>query len=105
MDFIVAVGKTAARQSEAEICVRAEAVDEAKFGIHIDRRDGQPQREVRAEKIRLVVIIKGVARQRHVTLKRLVVTELDQIAPGRINLRGSEERNEQPEAQQPLSKV
>ena len=51
-----------------------------RFGIQINRRDRQPQRQVRAQKIRLVVIIKRVAGQRRVTFKRLVVAELDQVA-------------------------
>ena len=92
VDFIVAVGKTAAGQPEAKIRARPDAIDETQLGIHINRRDGQPQREVRAQKIRLVVIIKSVARDRHMALKRLIVAELDQVAPGRINLRRSEQR-------------
>ena len=69
-DFVVAVGKPAAGQPEGKIRVRPKAVDEAEFGIQIHRRDRQPQREIGAQKIRLVVVIKGVAGKRRVAFER-----------------------------------
>ena len=59
MNFIVAVGKSAARQADGKIRLRPQPVHEAEFGIKIHRRERQPQRQVRAQKIRLVVIIKA----------------------------------------------
>ena len=87
VNFIVIVPKTAAGQADAQIRVRPQRADEAQFRIQINRRERQPQRQVRPQKIRLVVIIKSVGGQRLVPLKRLVVTELDQVAPHGINLR------------------
>ena len=43
---------------------------EAEFGIQINRRDRQPQRQVRPQKIRLVVVIKGVTRKRRMAFAR-----------------------------------
>jgi hypothetical protein len=99
-NFIVAVAKTAAGDADAQVRVRTECADEAEFGVHINRRDRQPQRQVCAQKIRLVVIIKSIGRQRLVALEGLVVTELDEIALDRINLRGRKNRGEQRQPQQ-----
>ena len=78
-------------------------IDEAEFGIQIHRRERQPQRQVRAQKIRLVVVIKGVAGKRRVALHRLVVAELDQVALDGINLRRCGQRHEhrQPQRARP----
>ena len=96
VNFIVAIGITAPGQANRKIGIRPETIDEAEIGIQINRRDGQSQREVRAQEIRLVVVIKRVARQRRMAFKSLVVAELHEVARGRINLRGSEPRDEQP---------
>src|SRR6185312_14959385 len=85
-DFIVTVGKSAACKADGIIRVRPQTLAEAEFGIHIHRRDRKPQSEVGAKKIRLVMIVKRVTGERHVSLKRLVVTELNQVTRDRINL-------------------
>jgi carbamoyl-phosphate synthase large subunit len=87
MDFVVAVGKTAARQADGKVRVRPQPVDKAELGIEIHRRHRQPERQVRAQEIRLVVIIKRVAGERRVALECLIVAELDQVALDRVNLR------------------
>ena len=69
--------------------------DEAEFGIQIHRRERQPQRQVRAQKIRLVVVIKSVTGKRRMAFHRLVVTELNQVALDGINLRAGEKRGGQ----------
>ena len=94
-NFIVAVGKTAAGHADGKIGIRAEAVDETEFRIEIDRRDGQPQREVRAEKIRLVVVVISVAGHRRAAFRRLVVADLDEVALERVNLRRRGERKQE----------
>ena len=94
-DFIVAVGKSAARHAKGEIRVGSETMDEAEFGIQIHRRERQPQREVRAQEIRPVVVIKSVAGKRRVSLHRLVVAELDQVALDGVNLRRREHWEQQ----------
>ena len=78
----------------AEIRVRPQPVDKAEFGIEIHRRHCQPERQVRAQKIRLVMIVKRVTGKRRVALECLIVAELDQVALDRINLRGNEDRGE-----------
>ena len=101
--FIVAVRETAAGRTDSQIGVWAEAIDEAKFGIHIHGSDGQSQGEVRAKKIWLVMIIISVAGHRRMPFECLMIAKLKQVARGRVNLRKSEERNRQPHPQQPLS--
>ena len=79
----------------AKSVLRPKPVHKAEFGIQIHRRERQPQRQVRAQKIRLVVVIKGVAGKRRVAFHRLVVAELDQVALDGINLRAGKKRGEQ----------
>ena len=62
VNLVVAVSETTARQTQPEIRVRPEAVDESKLGVRIHRRHGQAQRQVRAQEIRLIVVIKCIAR-------------------------------------------
>ena len=100
MDFIVTVGKAAAGQAEAKIRVRPQTMDKAEFGIQIHRRHGQPQRQVRAQEIRLVMIIKRVAGERRMAFERLIVAELDQVALDRVNLRETKNGGEQHQPEQ-----
>ena len=93
-DF-AATTKSAAREAKGEIRVGSETMDEAEFGIQIHRRERQPQREVRAQEIRPVVVIKSVAGKRRVSLHRLVVAELDQVALDGVNLRRREHWEQQ----------
>ena len=102
VDFVVTVRKTAAGQADGEVRVRPQPVDKAEFGIEIHRRDRQPQRQVRAQKIRLVVIVKRVAGERRVALECLVVAELDQVALYGVNLRRRENRGEQRQPEESL---
>ena len=71
VDFVVTVRESAAGQTDGEIRVRPQPVDKTKFGIKIHRGERQPQGQVRAQKIRLVVIIKRVAGKGRVTFKGL----------------------------------
>ena len=87
VDFVVAVGESAARQPDAEVRVRTQPVDKAEFGIQIYRRHRQTQGQIGAQKIRLVVIIIRVAGKRRVALQGLIVADLDQVALDRVNLR------------------
>src|ERR1035437_4702049 len=103
-NFIVTVRKTAARQTDGKVRVRPQPADKAEFGIEIYRCERQPQRQVRAQEIRLVVIVKRVTGKRCVAFERRIVAELNQVAFDRINLRGDENRNEQRQPQQPLPK-
>ena len=85
-DFIVAVGKAAAGQAEGEIGVRSQSMVETEFGVNIRRGQGEPQREVGTEEIRLVMVIIGIGGQRGAAFHRLIVAELDEVALDRINL-------------------
>src|SRR5579862_6648331 len=85
-DFIIVVAKPTASQAEGEIGFGPEAMDETEFGIQIHGRDRQPQREIGAQKIRLVMIIKGVTGERRVAFEGLIVTELNQVTLDRVNL-------------------
>src|SRR5262249_47221133 len=101
-DFIVAVAKPAARDTDAEVRVRAESVGDAEFGIEVGGRDGQAQREVRLKKIRRVAQIKRVGGDGRMALEGSVVTELDQFARNRIHLRKRDARAEAARIQQDI---
>src|SRR5579859_2146752 len=94
-DFVIAVGKTAAGQAEAKIGIRPQAVDKTQFGIEVHRCERQSQGEVGAQKIRLVVIIKGVTGKRRMAFERLIIAELNQVALDRVNLGKNETRGKQ----------
>ena len=94
-NLVVAVRETAARRADGKIRVWPQPVDEAEFGIQINRRERHAQREVRPQKIRLVVVIKRVARQRRAAFERLVVADLNQVAFDGINLRRGDGRQQQ----------
>ncbi len=100
-NLVVAVRKPAARQPDGKIRVRAESMDKTEFGIQIHRRERHAQGDVRAQKIRLVMVIKSVGGHRRVALERLVVAELDQVAADGVNLREAEHRDEQPQKRMP----
>src|ERR1035437_3920668 len=89
-NLVVTVRETAARRADGKIRVWPQPVNEAEFGIQINRRERHAQREVCPQKIRLVMIIKRVARQRRAAFERLVVADLNQVAFDRINLRRSD---------------
>ncbi len=90
--FRVTVGKTAARQTDRQVRVRAQDMTNAQLGIDIDRRDGQPQREVGLQEPRLVEIVKQITGERSAALKRLIVPELKEPSFFRIDLRVSRGR-------------
>ena len=94
-DFGVGVRETAARQTDGEVRVRTERLANAEFGIDVNGRDGQPQRQVRLDKARLVEIVKSVAGERPTALQRLIVTELKEPALLRIDLRAGGRRRAQ----------
>ena len=70
----ITVGVTAARHAEAQIRVLAQRPAKAQFGIKINGRHGQPQRDVRVQKARFVEVIKRVTRDRPPPHQRLIVT-------------------------------
>ena len=94
VNLVVAVRKTAARCAEREIRVLAQPMHKAELRVQIHRRQRQPPGEVRAEKIRLVVIIIRVAGYWRLSFDRLVVTHLDEIAFHRVDLRHRHHRQE-----------
>src|SRR5258708_34833226 len=76
-DCIVAVANAAARQTNSQIRVRPQCVDETEFRIQINRRECETQREIRAQKIRLIVVEKCIGRQWRMAFKSLIIAELD----------------------------
>ena len=90
VDFVVAVGEPAARQADGQSPCSAPARGQSRIRNPDIPAPRQPQRQVRAQEIRLVVIVKRVAGKWRVTFERLVVAELDQVALDRINLRKSQ---------------
>ena len=94
MDFIVIIGVRAPGQAHTEISIGTENPMNSQFGIKIDRGHGKPQGKVRAEKIRLVVVIKRVSRQGLLPLEGAIISELDQVALIGVDLRPDQNREE-----------
>ncbi len=70
IDFIIGIRKAATRQPDADVRMRSQRIPDPQFRIEINRRDGRPQREIGAQEIRLIVIIKRVLRgERRVALR------------------------------------
>src|SRR5436190_9110326 len=93
-NFVVTVGKPAARKPDPEVRVITNDLANPQFRIDVGRRNRQPQRLVCAEKIRLVMKIKHVKCQRRMSFQRAVVPELNQIARNRIYLTRCQKRAE-----------
>ena len=68
-----------------------------------NRPSYQSERQVRAQKIRLVVIIKRVAGKRRVAFERLIVAQLNQVAAVGIDLGRGNKRDEQRQPQNQLA--
>ncbi len=85
-DFVVAVGKAPATDTEAEIRVRREHTVNAEFPIQIDRRDGQAQGKIRGSKAGPVQVVISISTQGRMALDRLLVARLDQVPPYWIDL-------------------
>ena len=98
-DFVVAVRKPAAGHANAQVGIGAQQVAETQFGIQVGGRDRQPQCEIGAQKIRVVVVVEGVARQWFPAFVRLVVAELNEVARDRVDLGRHRQRGQQ---RQPL---
>src|SRR2546427_2787138 len=58
----------------------------AQLGVHVNRRNGQSQRQIGLNELRLVVIVKRVTGKRPSSLQRLIVTELKEAPFFRIDL-------------------
>src|SRR5437773_8646637 len=58
----------------------------AQLRVHVNRRDGQSQRQVGLNELRLVVIVKCVTGERPASLQRLIVTELKESPFFRVDL-------------------
>ena len=86
-DFRIALGKSAAGQSDCEIGVRPKQMTKTKFGVHVNRRDGGAKSQIRSSEIRLVVIIETVGGDWPATFQWLIVASLKQPPSFRIDLR------------------
>src|SRR6266853_1284365 len=67
----------------------------SQLGVHVNRRDGQPQRQVGLNELRLVVIVKRVTGERPAALQRLIVTELKEPPFFRVDLCARRRRSAQ----------
>ena len=93
----VTVRETTAGEAEADIGLWSKRLPDAQFGIQIRRGNHQPASPIRADESRMVVIIKGVARERTATFERLGVPHLDQLPGFRIDLCPNQRSPEQAE--------
>src|SRR6266403_2298808 len=75
--LLVAVGKTAAGEADAEIGLRAEGMGDAQLRVEIDGRDGKAQGEVGFNEAGLIIIEKGIGGGGGAPLERHIVAKLD----------------------------
>src|SRR5579859_7164486 len=85
-NLVVAIGVAAAGHADAEVRQLIKNLVNPQLRIQIRGRYCQAQRQIRAQKIGLVAVIKGVSGKRSVSFESSVVADLNQFAFNGVDL-------------------